>query len=74
MTIGFQPSTRFAFLEESDLPTLSETKEDALYFSHADRPKGTAFIVGHVLLTLLFFGACRELPWAIHLARVATTE
>jgi len=46
MTIGFQPSTRFAFLEESDLPTLSETKE---------RPKGTAFIVGHVLLTLLFF-------------------
>jgi Membrane bound O-acyl transferase family len=27
MTIGFQPSTRFAFLEESDLPTLSETKE-----------------------------------------------
>jgi hypothetical protein len=27
MTISFQPSTRFAFLEESDLPTLSETKE-----------------------------------------------
>jgi hypothetical protein len=27
---------------------------DALYFSHADWPKGTAFVVGHVLLTLLF--------------------
>jgi hypothetical protein len=27
MTISFQPSTRFAFLEESDLPTLSETKD-----------------------------------------------
>jgi hypothetical protein len=28
---------------------------DALYFSHADWPKGAAFIVGHTLLTLLFF-------------------
>jgi alginate O-acetyltransferase complex protein AlgI len=28
---------------------------DALYFSHADWPKGTAFVVGHVLLTSLFF-------------------
>jgi len=28
---------------------------DALYFSHADWPRGTAFIVGHTLLTLLFF-------------------
>jgi len=28
---------------------------DALYFSHEDWPKGTAFIVGHALLTLLFF-------------------
>jgi len=28
---------------------------DALYFSHADWPKGTAFIVGHALLTFLFF-------------------
>jgi alginate O-acetyltransferase complex protein AlgI len=27
---------------------------DALYFSHADWPKGAAFIVGHTLLTLLF--------------------
>lgn len=27
---------------------------DALYFSHADWPKGTVFVVGHVLLTLLF--------------------
>jgi UDP-N-acetylmuramyl pentapeptide phosphotransferase/UDP-N-acetylglucosamine-1-phosphate transferase len=27
---------------------------DALYFSHEDWPKGTAFVVGHVLLTLLF--------------------
>jgi hypothetical protein len=27
---------------------------DAIYFSHADWPKGTAFVVGHVLLTLLF--------------------
>ena len=27
---------------------------DALYFSHADWPKGTAFIVGHALLTFLF--------------------
>ena len=28
---------------------------DALYFSHEDWPKGTAFVVGHALLTLLFF-------------------
>jgi hypothetical protein len=27
---------------------------DAIYFSHADWPKGTVFVVGHVLLTLLF--------------------
>lgn len=27
---------------------------DALYFSHADWPKGTTFVLGHVLLTLLF--------------------
>jgi hypothetical protein len=27
---------------------------DAFYFSHADWPKGKAFIVGHTLLTLLF--------------------
>jgi len=27
---------------------------DAFYFSHTDWPKGTGFIVGHVLLTLLF--------------------
>ena len=27
---------------------------DALYFSHADWPKGMAFVVGHALLTLLF--------------------
>jgi hypothetical protein len=27
---------------------------DAFYFSHEDWPKGTAFIVGHALLTLLF--------------------
>jgi len=27
---------------------------DALYFSHADWPKGRAFVVGHALLTLLF--------------------
>ncbi|MGH9865223.1 MAG: hypothetical protein ACRD4H_07400 [Candidatus Acidiferrales bacterium] len=27
---------------------------DAIYFSHADWPKGKAFIVGHALLTLLF--------------------
>ncbi|HET9408056.1 MAG TPA: hypothetical protein VFO39_12525 [Candidatus Sulfotelmatobacter sp.] len=27
---------------------------DALYFSHADWPKGTVFVIGHVLLTLLF--------------------
>jgi hypothetical protein len=27
---------------------------DALYFSHGDWPKGTAFVVGHLLLTLLF--------------------
>jgi alginate O-acetyltransferase complex protein AlgI len=27
---------------------------DAIYFSHADWPKGTAFVVGHTLLTLLF--------------------
>ncbi len=27
---------------------------DAFYFSHSDWPKGTGFIVGHVLLTLLF--------------------
>jgi len=28
---------------------------DAFYFSHADWPKGTAFVVGHILLTSLFF-------------------
>jgi hypothetical protein len=27
---------------------------DAIYFTHSDWPKGTAFIVGHALLTLLF--------------------
>lgn len=27
---------------------------DAIYFSHSDWPKGTAFVVGHALLTLLF--------------------
>ncbi|MHB8526804.1 MAG: hypothetical protein ACYDD2_11680 [Candidatus Acidiferrales bacterium] len=27
---------------------------DAIYFSHADWPKGTAFVVGHALLALLF--------------------
>ena len=27
---------------------------DAFYFSHADWPKGTVFVVGHALLTLLF--------------------
>jgi hypothetical protein len=27
---------------------------DAIYFSHADWPRGTVFVVGHVLLTLLF--------------------
>jgi hypothetical protein len=28
---------------------------DALYFSHADWPKGTTFVAGHALLTFLFF-------------------
>jgi hypothetical protein len=28
---------------------------DFLYFSHTDWPKGTVFVVGHSLLTLLFF-------------------
>ena len=27
---------------------------DALYFSHSDWPKGTEFVIGHGLLTLLF--------------------
>jgi hypothetical protein len=27
---------------------------DAIYFSHADWPSGTAFVMGHTLLTLLF--------------------
>jgi RsiW-degrading membrane proteinase PrsW (M82 family) len=27
---------------------------DAIYFSHADWPKGRVFVVGHALLTLLF--------------------
>jgi hypothetical protein len=27
---------------------------DAIYFSHADWPKGTVFVIGHTLLTLLF--------------------
>jgi len=27
---------------------------DAIYFSHADWPRGTMFVVGHTLLTLLF--------------------
>jgi hypothetical protein len=29
---------------------------DALYFSHEDWPKGKGFVLGHTLLTLLFFG------------------
>jgi alginate O-acetyltransferase complex protein AlgI len=28
---------------------------DAVYFSHADWPKGMIFVLGHALLTLLFF-------------------
>jgi hypothetical protein len=28
---------------------------DALYFSHADWPEGKQFVIGHVLLTSLFF-------------------
>lgn len=28
---------------------------DAFYFSHADWPKGRQFVVGHILLTSLFF-------------------
>jgi hypothetical protein len=28
---------------------------DFFYFSHADWPKGTVFVIGHALLTLLFF-------------------
>lgn len=28
---------------------------DAFYFSHADWPKGKQFVVGHILLTSLFF-------------------
>lgn len=27
---------------------------DAIYFSHADWPRGTMYVVGHTLLTLLF--------------------
>jgi len=27
---------------------------DAIYFSHSDWPKGSVFVVGHALLTLLF--------------------
>jgi len=27
---------------------------DAIYFSHADWPRGTAFVVGHALLAMLF--------------------
>lgn len=27
---------------------------DAFYFSHADWPTGTPFVVGHILLTLVF--------------------
>ncbi len=27
---------------------------DAIYFSHRDWPKGTVFVVGHALLTMLF--------------------
>jgi hypothetical protein len=27
---------------------------DAIYFSHTDWPEGTAFVVGHALLTMLF--------------------
>jgi hypothetical protein len=34
---------------------------DFLYFSHADWPKGKTFVVGHFLLTLLFFSACSKL-------------
>ena len=28
---------------------------DAFYFSHADWPQGTTFVIGHILLTSLFF-------------------
>ena len=28
---------------------------DALYFSHADWPEGKQFVIGHILLTSLFF-------------------
>ena len=44
---------------------------DALYFSHEDWPKGTAFVVGHALLTLLFFVLAASYLGLFGLARVA---
>lgn len=39
---------------------------DAFYFSHEDWPKGKGFVLGHILLTLLFtFLACTYLGFFI---------
>jgi hypothetical protein len=37
---------------------------DAFYFSHADWPKGTRFVIGHILLTCLF-SALAASYWAL---------
>ena len=46
---------------------------DTLYFSHADWPKGKAFVVRHTPDPPVSC-ACRKLPRAVYLARVAATE
>jgi len=44
---------------------------DAFYFSHEDWPKGMQFVIGHALLTLLFFSVGCELSGIVRLAYVA---
>lgn len=43
---------------------------DAFYFSHSDWPKGRAFAVGHILLTL-FFATLAMFYWALLIWHVA---
>lgn len=44
---------------------------DAFYFSHADWPKGRAFVVGHVLLTSLF-AALAAFYWALFIWQLSS--
>lgn len=46
---------------------------DAFYFSHEDWPKGTQFVIGHILLTSLFVSLAASY-WALLLWRVFQGE